>query len=358
MSAVPCLVSVITPVFNSARTLRRAAMSALDQSLREIELLIVDDGSSDGSRAVAEELARDDPRVHVIALPCNRGKPHAMNTAMGRRAGLGSLFWTPMTSTITTASRELVTAGEATGVDLVADNQLLYDAGAGRVVGPALSETEGTRPLTRELFARGCDPYAGFDLGMLKPVVRAAFVREAGLRYRENAKLSEDFLFLAEFLASGGRALIVSRPLYVWTQAFGSLSRRWTETGGGAWRYDFRLCRAGAHRRWTRIRGPRRGRAGAIAGATGARVPPPDVAQRGKSPARVRAGGCRDGNSGAPSKRVAGAEPSRAAHAARPWRQARPGHAPFQRCGDRRARPGDEWGAGGARLNIAIRKLP
>jgi succinoglycan biosynthesis protein ExoO len=98
--------------------------------------------------------------------------------------------------------------------------------------------------LTRAKFIAGSNPFAAFDYGMLKPVVRTEFIRRTGLRYRENARLSEVLLYLLEFFAAGGEAWLVSRPLYHWTQAFGSLSRQWTSTGAGAWRYDFRSALA------------------------------------------------------------------------------------------------------------------
>ena len=119
---------------------------------------------------------------------------------------------------------KLIATGEAQDVDLVADNQFFFDDGANRIVRPALPPGGADRRLTRKVFAAGCDPYAEFDFGMLKPVVRADFVRRTGLRYRESARLSEDFFFMTEFLAAGGRALLVAEPLYYWRQAFGSLS--------------------------------------------------------------------------------------------------------------------------------------
>ena len=80
---------------------------------------------------------------------------------------------------------------------------------------------------------------------MLKPIFRADFVRRAGLRYRENVRLSEDFFYMVEFFAAGGTGILLARPLYNWTQPFGSLSRRWTTTGAGSWRYDFQSALAG-----------------------------------------------------------------------------------------------------------------
>jgi succinoglycan biosynthesis protein ExoO len=74
----------------------------------------------------------------------------------------------------------------------------------------------------------------------LKPIVRTDFLRRSALSYRENARLSEDFLYLVEFYAVGGNGVLVNQPLYHWTQSFGAISRQWTTTGAGAWRYDFK----------------------------------------------------------------------------------------------------------------------
>jgi succinoglycan biosynthesis protein ExoO len=235
----PCLVTVIIPVFNSAATLVRAAGSALRQTVPSLELLIVDDGSRDGSLAEASRISATDARVKVIALHENHGKPHAMNRAIAQAQGR----WIAVLDADDCYANDrlaiLIEAAERAGVDLVADNQYLYDAGANQTVGTGLPTMRPDAALSRAYFIAGSDPFAAFNYGMLKPIVRADFVRRSGLRYRESARLSEDFLYLVEFFAAGGRAWLMSRPLYYWTQAFGSRSRQWTGTGAGAWRYDF-----------------------------------------------------------------------------------------------------------------------
>jgi len=60
-------VSVIVPVYNKAEFLQDAVRTALTQSLADIEVLIIDDGSTDGSRAIADAIAEADPRVTVIS---------------------------------------------------------------------------------------------------------------------------------------------------------------------------------------------------------------------------------------------------------------------------------------------------
>jgi succinoglycan biosynthesis protein ExoO len=234
-----CCVSVLVPAYNSAATLPRAVDSVLAQVHCDLELLIVNDGSRDNTAGVAAGYADADPRVRAISLPQNRGKPAAMNLGIGEARGrwiavLDADDWyAPDRLSI------LIKAAEHYQVHLVADNQFLYDDGAGQIVRTALPECGGDRAVDRAAFIAGSDPYSDFDFGMLKPVVRADFIRATGLAYRENARLSEDFLYMLEFLAAGGRGWLVSRPLYYWAQAFGTISRRWTETGAGRWRYNF-----------------------------------------------------------------------------------------------------------------------
>lgn len=82
-----CEISVIMPVYNAERYLRDAVRSVLEQAGGDVELIAVDDGSTDDSGRILAELARADPRIVVIAQP-NSGKPAiARNRALRRRRG-------------------------------------------------------------------------------------------------------------------------------------------------------------------------------------------------------------------------------------------------------------------------------
>jgi hypothetical protein len=76
------------PVLNGERWLDEAVESVLRQTLRNIELIAVDDGSSDGSRSILDRFARRDSRVTVIANTSNRGVAEALN--VGWRAARSS----------------------------------------------------------------------------------------------------------------------------------------------------------------------------------------------------------------------------------------------------------------------------
>lgn len=67
------LVSVILPVYNAEETVEKTVDSVLSQTYENIELIIIDDGSTDGSRAVLEKLAASDTRIRLLINEANIG---------------------------------------------------------------------------------------------------------------------------------------------------------------------------------------------------------------------------------------------------------------------------------------------
>ncbi len=240
VSAAPPHVTVVLPVYNSAATLERAIRSVLDQTFPSFELLVVDDGSTDGSLAVARGMASTDGRIVVFALPQNVGKARAMNHAATIARGAWLAVLDADDRYLPARLATLVEAGEAHGVELVADNQLHSDDATGKVFRLAFVAPGAGRLVGISDFIAHSDPGAAFDFGILKPMVRVDFLRRHGLAYHPGAKLAEDFYFLMELLAAGGRGWLAHEPLYEWTLPFSPTARRWTGTGNGAWRYDYR----------------------------------------------------------------------------------------------------------------------
>jgi glycosyltransferase involved in cell wall biosynthesis len=74
--------SVLIGVYNGARTLRRAIDSGLAQTLTDVELIVVDDGSSDATAEIADEAGRSDERVRVVRMGRNTGIARTLNAGL------------------------------------------------------------------------------------------------------------------------------------------------------------------------------------------------------------------------------------------------------------------------------------
>jgi glycosyltransferase involved in cell wall biosynthesis len=84
---MPVRISIVVPVYNVAPYLERCITSLKCQSFPDIEIILVDDGSTDGSGALCDRLAKDDPRIRVIhqknaGLSCARNA--GLDTALGK----------------------------------------------------------------------------------------------------------------------------------------------------------------------------------------------------------------------------------------------------------------------------------
>ena len=85
----PRKLSVVMPCYNEVATLELivARVVAADRMGLDLEILIVDDGSRDGTVDIAEKLARARPEMRLIRHPVNRGKGAAMRTGFAQTTG-------------------------------------------------------------------------------------------------------------------------------------------------------------------------------------------------------------------------------------------------------------------------------
>ena len=230
-------VTVVIPTFCDEKTLETAARSALGQSLRDIELIIVDDASTDGTWPLIEKMIAADPRVNGIRHKTNSGKSLGMNHAITHARG----DWLAVLDADDRYHLErletLLRLAKRTGADMVSDNQSFYDAMADCVVGTAWPPGDGAWQLSFDNFLEGSNAYETFNLGMLKPVISVDFMRRTGLSYEVRARHGQDFFHLLSFFMLGGRAAVSDAPHYFYTQPFGMVSRQWSHTRRK--RYDF-----------------------------------------------------------------------------------------------------------------------
>ncbi|MDR0340571.1 MAG: glycosyltransferase [Puniceicoccales bacterium] len=115
----PPKVSICMPVYNVESWLPAALDSVLGQSLRDIEIICVDDGSTDGSLAILKKYAAKDPRIKVLENVKNRGTLYARVRAALATEGDYVLWLDPDDEMFPDAARLAYEKAEETGADAV-----------------------------------------------------------------------------------------------------------------------------------------------------------------------------------------------------------------------------------------------
>ena len=111
-------VSIIVPVHNAQATLRRCVNSILHQEFTDLELLLIDDGSTDDSGALCDEFAAQDERILVIHKE-NSGVSDARNLGLSRARGTYLQFVDSDDWISPDATKRFVKAAQENGCDLV-----------------------------------------------------------------------------------------------------------------------------------------------------------------------------------------------------------------------------------------------
>lgn len=201
-------ITIIVPVFNAEKTLRRCVESALRRPSEDWELILVDDGSTDASPGICDEFASRDRRIRVFHKP-NGGVSSARNVGLDNASGRMIVF--------------------ADSDDVIHPEVLHPDCCKADLVICSFSEAKpgGTPWFTR------------FDDSLLCGQEMTDFIRErhyttvlkvvwgkvfrrkliGDLRFDERIPLGEDFLFLLTYLERIRSLALSSGLLYEYTQS-------------------------------------------------------------------------------------------------------------------------------------------
>jgi len=225
-------VSVVLAAFNAEAFIERAFRSALDQAGVAVELIVVDDASTDGTVAKVRSLAGGDERVRVVALPANGGPSVARNAAVEVARGEWIAVLDADDAMLPGRLQRLVEVGRSQGADIVADVFLPFHAATGETGEPTL-RLGPAEVLDLPRYVQGARPFnAEADFGLLKPLFRRAFLARAGLRYPTEVRHGEDFELVFRCLQAGARFVLHREPFYLYTMRSSGFSRTRIDYGG------------------------------------------------------------------------------------------------------------------------------
>ncbi|MDI3421689.1 bifunctional glycosyltransferase/CDP-glycerol:glycerophosphate glycerophosphotransferase [Streptomyces luteolus] len=209
-------VSVVVIVYNDEARLPAAVRSVLDQTLRGVEVVIVDDCSTDGSYEVARRLAAENPeRVRAFQLPENSGGcGEPRNVGIGHTRGRYVMFLDSDDVLERNACRNLLEAAERDGSDIV----------SGLCVRLHLDRRSKKRDEWYPwLYARTqvlesvteLPDLLAWDTLSTNKMYRRDFLMENQLRFLRGM-FYEDLMFIAEAYVAAGRISLIPNQVYFW----------------------------------------------------------------------------------------------------------------------------------------------
>lgn len=219
-------VSVIIPAYNTEAYIAQAIESALGQTLKNIEVIVVDDASTDATANVVRGFT--DKRLKVLVNQQNLGPSAARNRALREAKGkwvavLDSDDWYAPSRL-----EKLLQVADAEDADMIADDLHLIRDGEKTPWSTLLSESgeqiNKITPIDAVYFVE-TDIYGqrGLHLGLSKPLFKRDFLIQHDIEYDETVRIAEDFWLDLKCLVNQARFILVAEPYYFYRTRQGSL---------------------------------------------------------------------------------------------------------------------------------------
>lgn len=209
-------ISIILPVFQGEAYLQKCVESVQNQTFADWELLIVDDGSTDATAAIAGSCAAGDDRVRVFSRKKNGGVSEARNLGLKEAKGDFIAFLDVDDRYEYQALETLWAMGQAAGADTVGCGYLSLgpggEKGAVELLPAGVYEEGAIREkLVTPLLARRLRlPVLGGQVW--RWLFSARLIREGKLSF--HGKYKEDELFTLEYLCRAKKLAVTQEPLY------------------------------------------------------------------------------------------------------------------------------------------------
>lgn len=219
------LFSVLIPAYNAAAFVRQAVESVLGQTERDLEVIVVDDGSTDGTAEIVDSIAHSDERVRLIRNKENEGAAFSRNVAIDAACGQ----WIALLDADDWYDHDrlkiLLRIANRYDADMVADNMHFIEDKVS-VPWRTLLPVRDAAPwrLTVTEFVRHDMPGRHGTWALFQPIIRADFLEKNRITYDEGVNIGQDTIFLMDCYMAESRFVVTQEPLYYYRTRPGSNS--------------------------------------------------------------------------------------------------------------------------------------
>lgn len=223
-------VSIIIPVYNCAKYLRKCVDSVLSQTMKDIEVILVDDGSTDGSGEICDQYTSEGV---IVTHQENRGPSAARNAGLDLATGEYVAFVDGDDYVDVSTYEEMYAIGREWDVDVVVCNYAIEEDGK-RTAKPGPCLPEGrlieNKELRRLLIGEKNETILWFAV---KSIFRRKLLLDHGIRWIDGKIIGEDTVFNLEAFLCAKNAWYVNKAFYTYVQTPDSQIR--TKYKPGLW---------------------------------------------------------------------------------------------------------------------------
>lgn len=213
-------VSVIVPVYNVEKYLKRCVDSILAQSFTDFELILVDDGSTDGSGAICDELAKADDRISVHHHP-NQGVSAARNHGIEAAKGEWITFIDSDDYVLPVYLQSLYQGTLESDSDFVVTGiKHVFENDPGKVIVREWPAIVVKKENLDVLYEKNILQY---QKGPVIKLFKKEIIKKNGLRFNERLSRGEDALFVYEYLLHSNIISVAPGANYIYNRREGSL---------------------------------------------------------------------------------------------------------------------------------------
>ncbi len=212
------ILSVIVPVYNTERYLERALNSILASTLKAVELILVDDGSTDGSPAICDRYQAEHPEWDIKVFHTeNHGLSAVRNFGISRAAGKYVICCDSDDWVEPELFEKLTAAAESSGAQAAICGVNYYDESTGKI--EHFKDSLFPTRLAGKVFDfRSCGAVIRglLDCPTWNKVMLKSFIEKNHFRYDEDCDFGEDSRFWAEFFLTADHLVLVPKDLYTY----------------------------------------------------------------------------------------------------------------------------------------------
>lgn len=220
-------ISVVIAAFNAEATLGSTLRSVLGQTFRDLEVVVVDDGSTDSTREIAEAARSGDSRVRVIVCERNAGRSAARNRGIDESTGRWVAVMDADDLWFRGRLAALIRAADAYPTATAITDDIMGFTIADSTRPPAAeSITLNHRHVTRDSWWVGGmhpmkrDSWFRDRECHMRPIVDREFLLRTGIRYPEHMSSAEDLAFYTQiaFSPEASMTVRVAEPNYYYRE--------------------------------------------------------------------------------------------------------------------------------------------